>query len=244
MPVTGCGNLFPGIHPMRLLVVEDDKNIADFIVKGFREAGFAVDHAIDGEDGLQRAQVIRYDVAVVDIMLPKLDGISLLIALRQDRINTPVLILSAKQTVDERVAALQRGADDYLVKPFLFAELLARTQAILRRATASAEVTRLTCGELSIDLLRHEVSRAGLKIELQPREYALLEYLMRYPGQVLSKTMILEHVWDYRFDPQTNVVDVLVCRLRNKIDRDFSSKLIQTIRGIGYLLKVPTAKTQ
>lgn len=229
---------------MRLLLVEDDQNIADFIVKGFREAGFAVDHAIDGEEGLHMAEAVRYDVAVVDIMLPRLDGISLLETIRQRRINTPVLILSAKQTADERVSALQRGADDYLVKPFLFAELLARTQAILRRSTASAEVTRLTCGELSMDLLRHEVTRAGRKIDLQPREYSLLEYMMRYPGQILSKTMILEHVWDFRFDPQTNVVDVLVCRLRNKIDRDFPTKLIQTIRGIGYAIKVSGEKVQ
>jgi DNA-binding response OmpR family regulator len=229
---------------MRLLVVEDDQNIADFIIKGFREAGFAVDHAVDGEEGLQRAQVVNYDVAVVDIMLPRLDGISLLGALRHERINTPILILSAKQTVDERVVALQRGADDYLVKPFLFAELLARIQAILRRTTGGAEVSKLTCGDLTMDLLRHEVTRSGRKLDLQPREYALLEYLMRYPGQILSKTMILEHVWDYRFDPQTNVVDVLVCRLRNKIDRDCASKLIQTIRGVGYVLKVPLEKNQ
>jgi DNA-binding response OmpR family regulator len=241
---TSAAKFLPGIHPMRLLLVEDDRNIADFIVKGFREAGFAVDHALDGEEGLQMAQVVPYDVAVVDIMLPKLDGISLLVELRNRRINTPILILSAKQTADERVAALQRGADDYLVKPFLFAELLARTQAVLRRATGSTEVTRLTCGDLTMDLLRHAVARAGRQIELQPREYALLEYLMRYPGQILSKTMILEHIWDFRFDPQTNVVDVLVCRLRNKIDRDFSAKLIQTIRGIGYVLKVPVEKNQ
>jgi len=229
---------------MRLLLVEDDRNIAEFIIKGFREAGFAVDHAHDGEEGLQMAQGVRYDVAVVDIMLPRLDGISLLVALRDRRIHTPVLILSAKQTADERVAALQRGADDYLVKPFLFAELLARTQAILRRAAGSTEMTRLTCGDLVMDMLRHEVTRAGRRIDLQPREYALLEYLMRYPGQILSKTMILETIWDFRFDPQTNVVDVLVCRLRNKIDRDFSVKLIQTIRGIGYVLRVPVEKNQ
>lgn len=229
---------------MRLLLVEDEQNIADFIAKGFREAGFAVDLALDGDEGLHMAEAVSYDLAVVDIMLPRLDGISLLGMLRQRQINTPVLILSAKQTVDERVAALQRGADDYLVKPFLFAELLARTQAILRRATGSREVTRLSCGELSMDLLRHEVTRAGRSIDLQPREYALLEYMMRYPGQILSKTMILEHIWDFRFDPQTNVVDVLVCRLRNKIDREFPTKLIQTIRGIGYVLKVPLEKTQ
>jgi DNA-binding response OmpR family regulator len=227
---------------MRLLLVEDDQNIADFIVKGFREAGFAVDHAGDGEEGLQLAEAVQYDAAVVDIMLPNLDGISLLGLLRHRRVNTPILILSAKQTADERVAALQRGADDYLVKPFLFAELLARVQAILRRATGGAVVTRLTCGDLSMDLLRREVVRAGRPLDLQPREYALLEYMMRNAGNILSKTMILENIWDFRFDPQTNVVDVLVCRLRNKVDRDFPVKLIHTLRSIGYVLKNPVEK--
>jgi DNA-binding response OmpR family regulator len=229
---------------MRLLLVEDDQNIADFIVKGFQEAGFAVDHVADGETGLQMAIAVRYDVAVVDIMLPRLDGISLLGSLRQRRVNTPILILSAKQTADERVAALQKGADDYLVKPFLFAELLARVQALLRRASGNVEPTRLHCADLTLDLLQHDVRRGGQQLDLQPREYALLEYMMRHAGQILSKTMILERIWDFHFDPQTNVVDVLVCRLRNKIDRDFPAKLIHTIRGIGYVLKAPADKNQ
>jgi DNA-binding response OmpR family regulator len=229
---------------MRLLVVEDDRAIADFIAKGLREAGFVVDHAADGEDGLHMALALRYDAAVLDLMLPKLDGISLLGTLRQQGVDTRVLILSARQSVDERVAALQRGADDYLVKPFVFAELLARLQALMRRPTVLAEANRLTCGDLSIELLQREVSRAGRRLELQPREYTLLEYMMRHAGQILSKTMILERIWDYRFDPQTNVVDVLVCRLRNKVDRGFPVKLIHTIRGIGYVLKVPSVENR
>lgn len=227
---------------MRLLLVEDDRPIAEFLDKGFQEAGFAVDHAADGETGLELALGTPYDVAVIDIMLPGLDGMELLAALRNRGSRLPILILSAKQTIDERVLALQRGADDFLVKPFLFAELLARVQALLRRATGSSETTRLAIGELQMDLLRHEVRRGGARIDLQPREFALLEYLMRHPGKILSKTMILEHIWDYRFDPQTNVVDVLVCRLRNKIDRDFPVKLIHTLRGIGYVLRVPEEK--
>ena len=224
---------------MRLLLVEDDQDIAAFIAKGFREAGFAVDHATDAENGLQLALVVRYDVAVLDIMLPGLDGMSLLGMLRERQSRLPILILSAIQGADERVSALQRGADDYLVKPFLFAELLARTQALLRRAAGQAEASRLVCGDLTMDLLRREVQRAGRRIELPPREYALLEYMMRFAGQILSKTMILERVWDFHFDPQTNVVDVLVCRVRNKIDRDHPVKLIHTIRGVGYVLRVP-----
>jgi len=224
---------------MRLLLVEDDQNIAAFIVKGFQEAGFAVDHAADGLTGLDMALTVRYDVAVVDIMLPRLDGISLLEALRRRKTNTPLLILSAKQAADERVAALQKGADDYLVKPFLFAELLARVQALLRRASGSVEPTALHYADLSLDMLSHEVRRGGQRLDLQPREYALLEYLLRHPGRILSKTMILEHIWDFHFDPQTNVVDVLVCRLRNKIDRGYPLKLIHTLRGIGYVLKTP-----
>lgn len=225
---------------MRLLLVEDDQNIADFIVKGLEEAGFAVDHVLNGEEGLHYAELMRYHAEVVDIMLPKLDGISLVQLLRKRNNNTPILILSAKQTVDERVLALQRGADDYLVKPFLFVELLARVQALIRRASGptTGEATRYVCGDLTLDLLRHEVSRGGIKIDLQPREFSLLACLMRQGGKIVSKTMILEQIWDFRFDPQTNVVDVLVCRLRNKIDRDFPVKLIHTMRGIGYVLKL------
>lgn len=227
---------------MRLLLVEDDQNIAGFIVKGFQEAGFAVDHAADGESGLSLALSVPYDAAVVDIMLPKLDGIGLLSALRQHRINTPLLVLSAKQGADERVAALQKGADDYLVKPFLFAELLARIQALLRRASGSVEPTSLRYADLTLDVLKREVRRGDQLLELQPREYALLEYMLRHPGRILSKTMILEHIWDFHFDPQTNVVDVLVCRLRNKVDRGFPQKLIHTLRGMGYVLKADENK--
>ncbi len=227
---------------MRLLLVEDDQNIAGFIVKGFQEAGFAVDHAADGESGLSLALSVPYDAVVVDIMLPKLDGIGLLSALRQHRINTPLLVLSAKQGADERVAALHKGADDYLVKPFLFAELLARVQALLRRASGSVEPTSLRYADLTLDVLKREVRRGNQLLDLQPREYALLEYMLRHPGRILSKTMILEHIWDFHFDPQTNVVDVLVCRLRNKVDRGFPQKLIHTLRGMGYVLKADENK--
>jgi two-component system OmpR family response regulator len=223
---------------MRILLVEDDLKIASFVVKGLKEAGFAVDHAQDGEEGLYMALTEPYDATIIDIMLPKLDGLSLIEELRRKKINTPVIILSAKRSIDDRVKGLQTGSDDYLTKPFAFSELLARIQALIRRASRTSEPTSLTVGDLSVDLLTREVTRTGTKIELQPHEFALLEYLMRNAGRVLSKTMILEHVWDYNFDPQTNVVDVLVCRLRNKVDRDFENKMIHTIRGVGYVLKV------
>lgn len=223
---------------MRLLVVEDDPKIAAFVVKGLEQAGFAVDQAADGEDGLHLALSEIYDAAIIDLMLPKLDGLSLIEKLRRQRINTPVIILSARRTVADRVKGLQSGSDDYLVKPFSFAELLARVQALIRRTSGMTHPTRLTTGDLSLDLLTREVVRGGAVIELQPREFALLEFLMRQAGRVVSKTMILEHVWDYNFDPQTNVVDVLICRLRNKVDRDFEPKMIHTLRGVGYVLKV------
>jgi DNA-binding response OmpR family regulator len=223
---------------MRVLVVEDDKKIASFVVKGLKEAGFAVDHADNGSDGLERARHHPYDAAVIDVMLPKLDGLSLIERLRTEKITTPVLILSAKRAVDDRVKGLQTGGDDYLTKPFSFSELLARVQALIRRASLEPEPTRLESGDLSLDLLKREVARAGRRLDLQPREFALLEYLMRNAGRVVSKTMIIEHVWGYDFDPLTNVVDVLVSRLRQKIDRDFETKLIQTYRGVGYALKV------
>ena len=222
---------------MRVLVVEDDKKIASFIVKGLKQAGFAVDCATNGEDGIHLALHESYDAAVIDIMLPKLDGLSLIEELRRNKINTPVIILSAKRSVDDRVKGLQTGSDDYLTKPFSFSELLARVQALIRRASGAAEATRLTFGDLSMDILKREATRADKKINLQPREFALLEYLMRNPGRMVSKTIIMEHVYDYNFDPQTNVVDVLVCRLRNKVDRDFEKKMIHTIRGVGYVLK-------
>jgi two-component system OmpR family response regulator len=224
---------------MRILLVEDDLKIASFIVNGLKEAGFAVDHARDGEDGLHLALNEPYDAAVIDIMLPKLDGLMLIETLRQQSINTPVIILSAKRSVDDRVKGLQTGGDDYLTKPFSFSELLARVQGLIRRATRTSEPTSLQFGDLSMDFVTREVSRGCKKIDLQPREFALLEYLMRNRGRVVSKTMILEHVWDYSFDPQTNVVDVLVCRLRNKVDRDFDEKMIHTMRGVGYVLKLP-----
>jgi DNA-binding response OmpR family regulator len=222
---------------MRILVIEDDKKIASFVGRGLKEAGFAVDQAENGEDGLRLALTHPYDAAVVDLMLPRLDGLTLIDELRKRKALTPVLILSAKRSVDDRVRGLQAGGDDYLTKPFSFVELLARVQALIRRASREPEPIRLVAGELVIDLLAREVTRAGTRIDLQPREFALLEYLMRNAGRVVSKTMILAHVWGYSFDPLTNVVDVLVSRLRNKVDRDFEKKLIQTHRGVGYALK-------
>ena len=222
---------------MRLLVVEDDRKIASFVVNGLKQSGFAVDHCDDGDSGLAMARSIPYDAAVIDIMLPKLDGLTLVQSLRREGKHLPVLILSAKTTVDDRVRGLQAGGDDYLVKPFAFSELLARVQALIRRATHTTEPTRLTVADLSLDLLTREVRRGDRVIELQSREFALLEFLMRHAGRVVTKTMILEHVWDYSFDPQTNVVDVLVHRVRNKVDRDFPSRLIHTLRGVGYVLK-------
>jgi len=223
---------------MRILVVEDDKKIASFVVKGLREAGFAVDQANNGQEGLDLALSGPYDAVVMDLMLPKLDGLSLIEQMRQQKTLTPVIILSAKRSVDDRIKGLHMGGDDYLTKPFSFAELLARLYALLRRTNQGAEPTRFAVGDLSMDLLTREVVRSGKKIELQPREFALLEYFMRNSGRVLSKTMIMEHVWGYDFDPQTNVVDVLVSRLRARVDRDFENKLIQTHRGIGYAIKV------
>ncbi|PWU17734.1 MAG: DNA-binding response regulator [Verrucomicrobia bacterium] len=220
---------------MRILVVEDDKKIASFVVNGLKQSGYAVDHCADGEEALTRAQTIAHDAAVVDLMLPKLDGLSLIQQLRAKGVQTPVLILSAKATVDDRVKGLQAGGDDYLTKPFAFSELLARVQALIRRASHAPEPTRLTVGDLSLDLLSREVQRNGEKIELQPREFALLEYLMRNANRSVTKTMILERIFDYSFDPQTNVVDVLVHRLRSKVDKD--KAMIHTIRGVGYVLR-------
>ncbi|MCX8027808.1 MAG: response regulator transcription factor [Thermodesulfovibrionales bacterium] len=222
---------------MRLLVIEDDKKIASLIMKGFKQAGFAVDLATDGETGLDLALTEPYDVCIVDIMLPKIDGLSIIQQMRQSGKNTPVIILSAKHSVDDRVKGLHIGSDDYLTKPFSFTELLARVQALLRRATKTPETTKITVDDLTIDLLTREVYWKDSKIDLQPREFSLLEYLMRNSGRVLSKTMIMEHVWDYSFDPQTNVVDVLVCRLRKKLEEASDKQIIHTIRGVGYVLK-------
>ena len=222
---------------MRVLVVEDDAKIAAFVTVGLKQAGFAVDHVADGRAGLTLALTEPYDAAVIDLMLPYLDGLSLIEEVRRRQVNTPMLILSAKRSVDDRVKGLQTGGDDYLTKPFAFAELLARVQALIRRASGVTEPTRLKVGDLTLDLLTREVTRAGERLELQPREFALLEYLMRNAGRVISKTLILSHVWDYHFDPQTNVVDVLVSRLRSKVDKDHSEKYIQTLRGVGYVLR-------
>ncbi|MCE5210956.1 MAG: response regulator transcription factor [Deltaproteobacteria bacterium] len=223
---------------MRLLLIEDDRKIADFIRRGLREAGFAVDHAENGIDGLDLALTEPYDAAVIDIMLPGLDGLSIIEKMRNRRIKTPILVLSAKGTVDDRIKGLQTGADDYLTKPFSFSELLARVQALIRRSSGSAEPTRLTLGDLSMDLLTRTVKRGEEVIDLMPKEFELLQYLLLNAGKVVSKTALLEHVWGYDFDPQTNAVDVLVCRVRGKIDRDFDTKILHTLRGVGYVLKI------
>jgi two-component system OmpR family response regulator len=222
---------------MRILVVEDDKKIASFVQNGLRQAGFAVDHAANGADGLHLALTVPYDAAVVDIMLPIRDGLSMIEQIRQRKINTPVIILSAKRTVDERVYGLQIGGDDYMIKPFAFSELLARIQGLIRRSTGAVESARISAGNLSIDLLKREATLSGKMIDLQPREFSLLEFLVRNAGRIVSKTMILEHIWDYSFDPQTNVVDVLICRLRSKLDKEGVQKIIRTVRGAGYVLK-------
>jgi two-component system OmpR family response regulator len=224
---------------MRVLVVEDDRKIGSFVVKALQQAGFAVDHVEDGESGLDLALGTAYDVAVIDIMLPRLDGLTLVETLRAEKVSTPVLLLSARRSVEDRVRGLQTGGDDYLTKPFALTELLARVHALIRRSGGGTEPTRLVVAEIVLDLLMRKATRGGKRLDLQPRELSLLEYLMRNAGRPVSKMMILEHVWDYSFDPQTNVVDVLVCRLRNKVDRGFSVKLIHTIRGVGYVLQAP-----
>jgi len=222
---------------MHVLVVEDDQTIAAFISQGLEAAGFAVDSVDNGEQALSYGLTRSYDAAVVDLMLPRLDGLSLIERWREQKVRMPVLILSAKRSVDERVRGLQAGGDDYVTKPFAFSELLARVQALIRRSSQVSEPATLTYADIALDLLTREVRRAGRSISLQAREFALLEYLLRNAGRVVSKTMILEHIWSYAFDPATNVVDVLVCRLRNKIDRGYDHKLIHTLRGAGYVLK-------
>ena len=218
-------------------MVEDDPAIASFLAKGLKEAGFAVDHADSGGAALEMASSTTYDLAVVDLMLPGLDGLGLIEELRRRRISVPVIILSARRSVDDRVRGLQAGGDDYLTKPFAFEELLARVQALIRRATGAVEPTRLVVGDLTLDLVSRKVERGGRALDLRPREYALLEYLMRNPGRVVSKAMILSHVFDYSFDPRTNVVDVLVHRLREKVDKEFATPMIHTVRGMGYVLR-------
>jgi two-component system OmpR family response regulator len=222
---------------MRLLQVEDDEKIALFVGTGLKEAGFAVDHVRDGEDGLHMALNEPYDIAIIDLMLPGIDGLTIIREMRNHKISTPVLIISAKRSVDERVEGLQTGGDDYLIKPFAFSELLARVQALIRRTTMATSISELTVGDLTLDIPARKARRAGVHIDLQPLEFSLLEYLMRNAGQVISKTMIMEHVWDYNFNPQTNVVEARICYLRDKIDKHFDRKLIHTIRGFGYVLK-------
>lgn len=224
---------------MRILVAEDDAVIAEFVAQGLREAGYAVDVAATGPAGLHKALEGGYDAAVIDVMLPQLDGLSLIEQMRGRRIQTPVLILSARHTVDDRVKGLQAGGDDYLTKPFAFTELLARVRALIRRATHAPEPSSITVGELHLDLLSRVVTRAGRKIDLQPKEFSVLEYLARNAGRVVSKTMLIERVWDYNFDPQTNVVESRISRLREKIDKDFQTPMIHTLRGLGYVLREP-----
>jgi two-component system, OmpR family, response regulator len=220
---------------MRVLVVEDDAKIASFVTRGLKQAGYAVDHASDGEAGLALAESTDYDAVIVDVMLPKLDGISLVRRLRLARRLIPVLFLSAKSSIDDRVRGLQSGGDDYLTKPFAFSELLARVQALIRRASSSPEATKLIGGDVTLDLVTREVTCGGKPVDLQPREFSLLAFLLRHAGRPVSKTMILEHVWDYSFDPQTNVVDVVMSRLRAKIDADHER--IETIRSVGYVFR-------
>ena len=222
---------------MRLLLVEDDRKIALFILSGFKEYGFAVDHANNGEDGLHLALTETYDAAIIDIMLPKLNGLAIINEIRKKEIDLPVIILSAKRTVDDRVKGLQVGSDDYLVKPFAFSELLARVQALIRRSSQVVNPSSLIVADLKMNLQTRKVTRAGIEIDIQPLEFSLLEYLMRNNGQVVTKTMIMEHVWDYNFSPQTNVVESKICYLREKMDKGFDKKLIHTIRGVGYVLK-------
>ena len=223
---------------MRILVVEDDKDVAGFVVRGLREAGHTVEHADNGRDGLFLAASEAFDAVVLDRMLPGgIDGLRLLETLRAQKNAVPVLILSALADVDERVNGLKAGGDDYLTKPFAFAELLARVEALARRGKGDQPVTKLVVDDLELDLLSRQVRRAGQKIDMQPREFRLLEYLMRHAGQVVTRTMLLESVWDYHFDPQTNVIDVHVSRLRQKIDKPFPTALIQTVRNAGYMLR-------
>ena len=226
---------------MRILVVEDDKDVAGFVVRGLKEAGHVVEHADNGRDGLFLAASEAFDAVILDRMLPGgVDGLRLLETLRGQQNKVPVLFLSALADVDERVRGLKAGGDDYLTKPFAFSELLARVEALSRRGKSDSPVTKLTVGDLELDLLSRLVRRAGQKIDLQPREFRLLEYLMRHAGQVVTRTMLLEGVWDYHFDPQTNVIDVHVSRLRQKVDRPFGAPLIHTIRNAGYMVRADT----
>jgi two-component system OmpR family response regulator len=222
---------------MRLLIIEDDREAAGWLIKGLKEAGHVADHAVDGAEGLEMARSGDYDVLIVDRMMPNMDGLTMVRKLRDEGDQTPALFLSALGDVEDRVEGLRAGGDDYLAKPYSFAELLARVEGLGRRKTAEPVRTRLKVGDLEMDLLKREVTRAGEKILLQPREFKLLEYLMRNAGSVVTRTMLLENVWDYHFDPQTNVIDVHISRLRGKIDKGFDSPLLHTVRGAGYMLR-------
>ncbi|WP_129781450.1 winged helix-turn-helix domain-containing protein [Peristeroidobacter soli] len=222
---------------MKLLLIEDDLQAAEYLLKSLREIGYSVDHSPDGRDGLEKATQRHYDVVIADRQLPHLDGLTIITTLRERNDRTPVLILSALGTVDDRVHGLKAGGDDYLTKPFAFAELLARIEALSRRGTAQAEASRLKVSDLELDLLARKVTRAGQNIDLTTKEFQLLEFLMRRPGQVVTRTMLLEGVWNLHFDPQTNITDVHMSRLRNAVDKGFSRPLIHTVRGAGYVLK-------
>ena len=222
---------------MRLLIVEDDRDAADYLIKAFREVGHVADYASDGEEGLALALEGQYEVLVIDRMLPKRDGLSLIAALRSKGIETPALILSALGQVDDRVKGLRAGGDDYLPKPYSFAELLARVEVLSRRRGGRGQETVYRVGDLELDRLSHRVTRGGEEVVLQPREFRLLEYLMKHAGQVVTRTMLLENVWDYHFDPQTNVIDVHISRLRSKIDKGFAQPLLHTVRGAGYMIR-------
>jgi two-component system OmpR family response regulator len=224
---------------MHVLLVEDDEQVASFLLKALREVGILADHATDGKEGLLQAARGNYDLLIIDRMLPSLDGLAIVRTLRASDNNTPVLVLSALGEVDDRVEGLRAGGDDYLVKPFAFAELHARLEALMRRGVGETPETKLRVGDLEMNLLTREVTRAGQHIHIQPREFRLLEYLMRHEGQVVTRTMLLENVWDYHFDPQTNVIDVHVSRLRAKIDKEFDESLLQTVRGAGYVMRAP-----
>lgn len=225
------------LDSMRILVIEDDRDAASWLIKGLTESGHVIDHAANGEDGLAMAQENLHDILIVDRMLPKMDGLTIIRTLRAKGVTTPVLILSALSDVDERVKGLRAGGDDYLAKPYAFSELLARVEGLGRRNSQEPQETKLKAVDLEIDLLTRAVTRAGQNIPLQPREFKLLEYLMRNAGHIVTRTMLLENVWDYHFDPQTNVIDVHVSRLRSKIDKGFDEPLLQTVRGAGYMIR-------
>ena len=222
---------------MKILVVEDDSRTAEFLLHGLRQSGYTCEHAADGMDGLFKAEYAGCDLAVVDVMLPKLDGLAMISRMRERGINIPVIVLSARDAVDDRIRGLQAGGDDYMTKPFSFSELVARISALMRRANSSAEDTKLAFADLVLDLRRRKARRGELEIELQPLEFSLLEYLVRNAGRVVSKTMIMEHVWEYNFDPHTNIVESRICRLREKIDKPFEVKILHTVRGFGYVLE-------